>query len=57
MKVFHATLEDIQKHAIEVLEPHFHMDDTHVIKVSLIVVHQDLNYRSKEFRLIITNKV
>ena len=31
--VCHATLEDIQKHAKSLLDPHFHVDDLDVVKV------------------------
>ena len=32
--VCHATLEDIQKQASSLLDPHFHVDDLQVVKVS-----------------------
>ena len=40
-KVCHASLEDIEKHAMSVLEPHFHTDDLQRVKVrhTLIVTH------------------
>ena len=31
--VCHATLEDIQKQARSLLDPHFHVDDLQVVKV------------------------
>ena len=33
VRVCRANMADISKHAAEVLEPHFHSDHTHIIKV------------------------